>query len=62
MTITAVLTVAIVVMTLLPLSRSSHWWVRGMDFPRLQIVALSAALLLAQWWLLDIAKLPAQAM
>jgi endonuclease/exonuclease/phosphatase (EEP) superfamily protein YafD len=62
LTITAVLTVAVVVMTLLPLSRSSHWWVRGLDFPRLQITAVSAALLVAQWWLLDASEFAAQLM
>jgi endonuclease/exonuclease/phosphatase (EEP) superfamily protein YafD len=31
-----------IVATLLPLSRSDAWWVRGFDFPRLQILALLA--------------------
>ena len=62
LTIIAVLTLAIVVMTLLPLSRSAHWWIRGLDFPRLQIALLCAALLPAQWWLLDQSELPAQLM
>lgn len=32
----------VIVATLLPLSRSDAWWVRGFDFPRLQILALLA--------------------
>ena len=62
LTIITVLTLAIVVMTVLPLSRSPRWWVRGMDFPRLQIAFLCAALLVAQWWLLDVAEFPVQLM
>ncbi|MFC7513692.1 endonuclease/exonuclease/phosphatase family protein [Herbaspirillum sp. GCM10030257] len=46
---TSILTVA----TLLPLSRSSRWWVRDLDFPRLQIVSSGIVLLLAQAVLLD---------
>jgi endonuclease/exonuclease/phosphatase (EEP) superfamily protein YafD len=33
--------------TLLPLSRNEAWWIRGCDFPRLQIVAASAIVLAA---------------
>jgi endonuclease/exonuclease/phosphatase (EEP) superfamily protein YafD len=62
LTITAALTLAIVLMTLLPLSRSSHWWIRGLDFPRLQIASASAALFAGQWWLLDVSEFPAQVM
>jgi endonuclease/exonuclease/phosphatase (EEP) superfamily protein YafD len=36
-----------IVATLLPLSRHEAWWIRACDFPRLQIVALSAAVLAA---------------
>jgi endonuclease/exonuclease/phosphatase (EEP) superfamily protein YafD len=36
-----------VVATLLPLSRHEAWWIRACDFPRLQIVAVSAAVLAA---------------
>jgi endonuclease/exonuclease/phosphatase (EEP) superfamily protein YafD len=32
----------VIIATLLPLSRSDAWWVRGFDFPRLQILALIA--------------------
>ena len=60
LTIITLLTLAIVVMTVLPLSRSPRWWVRGMDFPRLQIAFICVALLVAQWWLLDVAEFPVQ--
>jgi endonuclease/exonuclease/phosphatase (EEP) superfamily protein YafD len=36
-----------VVVTLLPLSRHEAWWIRACDFPRLQIVAASGAVLAA---------------
>ena len=39
--------------TLLPLSRRTKWWVRDMDFPRLQIAAIALALLIAQFAMLD---------
>jgi endonuclease/exonuclease/phosphatase (EEP) superfamily protein YafD len=41
------------VVTLLPISGSGAWWVRGQDFPRLQYAALAAALLLVQGIALD---------
>ncbi len=40
--------------TLLPLSRRSVWWIRSWDFPRLQLLLLALALLLAELWLLDL--------
>ncbi|WP_194724888.1 endonuclease/exonuclease/phosphatase family protein [Noviherbaspirillum malthae] len=52
LTLTAVLVTA----TLLPLSRSTHWWVRDLDFPRLQIAAAGLALLAAELFLLDLAE------
>lgn len=39
--------------TLLPFSRHEGWWVRGLDFPRLQLLVLLLALLAAQLALLD---------
>jgi len=36
------------VATLLPTIRSGAWWIRGFDFPRLQLVVLSALLLVVQ--------------
>jgi endonuclease/exonuclease/phosphatase (EEP) superfamily protein YafD len=47
-------TLLILIATLLPVSRHPHWMVRGLDFPRLQIGALSALLLLAQVFFLDL--------
>lgn len=38
-------TVVLVLATLLPLSRITAWWIRGLDFPRLQLSALAAVLL-----------------
>lgn len=37
--------VVLVLATLLPLSRVTAWWVRGLDFPRLQLSALACTLL-----------------
>lgn len=42
-----VLAVAVVVATLLPLSRRPQWWIRGLDFPRLQLAVLSLLALVA---------------
>ncbi len=47
----AALTLALVAATLLPLSRSGAWWIRIFDFPRLQLLLLSAGVLLAQCFL-----------
>ena len=49
-------TSGLVVATLLPFSRHSHWLVRGMDFPRLQLASLGAFLLLLQLIFLDLAE------
>jgi endonuclease/exonuclease/phosphatase (EEP) superfamily protein YafD len=53
-----IITVVLVFLTILPMSRHEAWWVRGMDFPRLQLfviilIALSLGLLL-----LDLSLLP----
>lgn len=49
----AVLVAALAAVTLLPLLRLEHWWVRCHDFPRLQYAGLALALLLVQAFLLD---------
>lgn len=51
--IAAALTVLLVVATLLPLSGSEAWWVRGLDFPRLQLSALALLLAVGVLLLLD---------
>lgn len=40
----------LLVATLVPCLRMQAWWVRDFDFPRLQIAALCALLLLVAWW------------
>jgi len=42
---TACATAAMVLLTMVPLSNSKVWWVRALDFPRLQLFAMTAALL-----------------
>lgn len=46
-------TLLIVVTTVLPMSGYTHWVVRAMDFPRLQIAILAATLCIAQMLILD---------
>lgn len=41
-------------LTLLPLSTSEKWWVRSMDYPRLQIVTVTLVLLAAELFILDV--------
>lgn len=52
-TILCLLTGLLVVLTLLPLSRHTAWWVRVWDFPRLQLATLAALLIGATLLLLD---------
>jgi endonuclease/exonuclease/phosphatase (EEP) superfamily protein YafD len=54
--IIAGLVVLIVVATLMPLSRHTEWWVRDLDFPRLQIAAVALAVLVAEAVFLDIGE------
>lgn len=49
----SLLTLVILLATLLPLWRNSHWAIRGLDFPRLQLSTLAALLLLTQFVFLD---------
>jgi endonuclease/exonuclease/phosphatase (EEP) superfamily protein YafD len=46
----------LVVLTCLPLWKNPVWWVRGLDFPRLQLCVLAFTLLLAQALLLPYSK------
>ncbi len=52
--ISAVATLLVVIATVLPLSKNPHWIVRGMDFPRLQIAVVAAALLVLHGVLLEL--------
>lgn len=52
-TIVLLLTILLIVLTFLPLSREEVWWIRGGDFPRLQILGLGVLLGIAQVWVLD---------
>lgn len=49
--ILAVLALLLIVATILPLSIRREWWIRGLDFPRLQI-AILAFLWLLVWWVI----------
>lgn len=46
-TVFTICTILTVLVTVLPLSRQTHWIVRGLDFPRLQIAIFATALLIA---------------
>jgi endonuclease/exonuclease/phosphatase (EEP) superfamily protein YafD len=46
-------TLLMFVMTVLPVSRSEIWWVRALDFPRLQLAVLALLLLLIELVALD---------
>jgi endonuclease/exonuclease/phosphatase (EEP) superfamily protein YafD len=50
----SIATSAIVIATVLPLLKQTHWLVRGMDFPRLQIALLAAALMVFHVIFLDL--------
>ncbi len=47
--LTASLVGLLVAATLLPLSRCTRWWIRDLDFPRLQIAILALGILVAQY-------------
>ena len=53
LTIIATLVAVLLLMTLLPLSRRTQWWIRDLDFPRLQIAIGALVLLAAQFVWLD---------
>ena len=55
--ISAIATLLIVIATLLPRFKCSHWIVRGMDFPRLQIAFFAAVLLIFHFIFLDLQML-----
>ncbi len=61
----ALFSIAVLVLlvgTLLPLSRRTRWWVRDLDFPRLQIAIGAVLLVAAELLWLDLDELGSQAM
>ena len=46
----------LVAATLLPLLRHTHWLVRGMDFPRMQLAFVAVCLMLLQLIFLDLSE------
>jgi len=54
LTLIALVTAFLAVVTLLPLWRNEHWLVRSMDFPRLQFLVLLVLLIAFQLLLLDL--------
>ncbi len=52
--IIATLVALLLLMTLLPLSHRTGWWIRDLDFPRLQIAVFALLLLVAQGVFLDL--------
>jgi len=50
----ALATLFLVIVTLLPFSRHEAWWIRGLDFPRLQFAIFAMLLLLSALLLLDL--------
>ena len=48
------MTLVLIMCTFAPLSRFEHWWIRGWDFPRLQLFFLSLVLLTAELFLMDL--------
>ncbi|UTW12646.1 endonuclease/exonuclease/phosphatase family protein [Marinobacterium rhizophilum] len=46
----------IALLTLLPLWNHEAWWVRGLDFPRVQLISLILGTLLLAVWLLDLSR------
>jgi hypothetical protein len=53
-----VFTVILATFTLLPLWRHEAWWVRSLDFSRLQLFFLSLLLFLMELTLLDLSHFP----
>lgn len=50
----------LIIVTLLPIFRHPHWFIRGMDFPRLQFMIVATVLLIAQLLSLSIELLSVQ--
>ena len=51
-----IITIILAILTLLPIWRFEAWWVRSLDFPRLQLLVVSLFLLLMEAVLLDLSQ------
>ncbi len=49
-----IITVILAVLTVLPISRHEAWWIRGLDFPRLQLFLLILAVFFLELLFLDL--------
>ena len=58
----ATMVALIVIATLLPLSRRTVWWIRDLDFPRLQLSVAASAILVVQVLFLDLSEVASQAL
>ncbi len=52
-----ILTVVITTLTILPISRHEAWWIRGLDFPRLQLFQIILVVFLMELLLLDLSSI-----
>lgn len=57
LTLLALATLITATITLLPLSRCEAWWVRVLDFPRVQFMALAGVVMLLALWRLDLSHI-----
>ncbi|GGB51654.1 endonuclease [Oceanisphaera marina] len=56
-TLFALVTLITATITVLPLSRCEAWWIRGLDFPRVQFMTLAGVVMLFALWRLDLSHL-----
>ena len=52
-----IITAALAILTILPISRHEAWWIRGLDFPRLQLFLIALTVLALELLLLDLSRL-----
>lgn len=52
----SIITIILALLTVLPISKSEVWWVRGLDFPRLQLFLVILTVLFLELALLDLSQ------
>lgn len=55
------LVATLLAVTILPITDSKLWWIRAMDFPRLQLIVIAAVIAVLCWWLTGWAQIIALA-